>query len=84
LDLLEMDQYSQSASNLEQLLGLLEIVVAPLRYVKLAADCLLAWGKSHMVFPSLHSLSLLPRDEQEIDLGAEKSSPGKEWVKVPR
>ena len=30
-----MDQYSQSASNLEQLLGLLEIVVAPLRYVKL-------------------------------------------------
>lgn len=58
LDLLEMDQYSQSASNLEQLLGLLEIVVAP--------------------------MSLLPKDEQEIDLVADKSAPGKEWVKVPR
>jgi len=31
-----MNQYSQSASNLEQLLGLLEIVVAPMRYVNLA------------------------------------------------
>lgn len=30
LDLLELNQYSESASNLEQLLGLLEIVAGPL------------------------------------------------------
>ena len=59
LDLLELNQYSQSASNLEQLFGLLEIVVAP--------------------------MSLLPKDDQEVDLAsAERSSPGREWVKVPR
>ena len=59
LDLLELNQYSQSASNLEQLLGLLEIVVAP--------------------------MSLLPKDDQEVDLASvERSSPGREWVKVPR
>mmetsp|Transcript_18279 Transcript_18279/g.44004 ORF Transcript_18279/g.44004 Transcript_18279/m.44004 type:complete len:2525 (-) Transcript_18279:72-7646(-) len=59
LDLLEMNQYSQSASNLEQLLSLLEIVVAP--------------------------MSLLPKDDQaEIDLNPDRSSPGREWVKVPR
>ena len=59
LDLLELNQYSQSASNLEQLFGLLEIVVAP--------------------------MSLLPKDDQEVDLASvERSSPGREWVKVPR
>jgi hypothetical protein len=43
-----MNQYSQSSSNLEQLLGLLEIVVAPMRYVKLAVFVLrfyLSWGE---------------------------------------
>jgi hypothetical protein len=57
LDLLELNQYSQSASNLEQLFSLLEIVVAP--------------------------MSLLPKEDQEVDV-VERSSPGREWVKVPR
>ena len=57
LDLFEVDQYSKSAVNLEQLLSLLEIVVAP--------------------------LSLLPKEDQEIDM-SDSSSPGREWVKVPR
>ena len=29
-------------------------------------------------------MSLLPKDDQEIDLTTDRSSPGKEWVKVPR
>jgi len=58
LDLFDADQYSKSATNLEQLLSLLEIVVAP--------------------------LSLLPKEDQDIDLAADRSSPGREWVKVPR
>lgn len=58
LDLLEMRTYSESATNLEQLLSLLEIVVAP--------------------------MSLLPKDNQDVDLSADRNSPGREWVKVPR
>jgi hypothetical protein len=58
LDLLDKSLYSRSATNLEQLLTLLEIAVTP--------------------------LSLLPKDDQEIDLTSEKTSSGKEWVKVPR
>jgi hypothetical protein len=58
LDLLELNQYSESASNLEQLLGLLELVVGP--------------------------LSLLPKDDQEIEISAGDSRPGKEIVIVPR
>ncbi|KAL7543885.1 hypothetical protein ACHAXR_013277 [Thalassiosira sp. AJA248-18] len=56
LDLIGTDQYAKSATSLEQLLALLEIVVAP--------------------------LSLLPKDDQEIDVGP--SSPGREWVRIPR
>ena len=58
LDLLEMSLYSQSATNLEQLLSLLEIVASP--------------------------LSLLPKEDLEVDLSPTTASPGKEWVKVPR
>ena len=58
LDLLEISLYSKSATNLEQLLSLLEIVASP--------------------------LSLLPKEDQEIDLAPTGSTPGKEWVKVPR
>ncbi len=58
LDLLELNQYSESASNLEQLLGLLEVVVGP--------------------------LSLLPKDDQEIEIAPGDSRPGKDIVIVPR
>ena len=58
LDLLGISLYSKSAANLEQLLGLLDIVASP--------------------------LSLLPKEDQEIDLASSGSSPGRELVKVPR
>ena len=59
LDLLQFNLYSKSATNLEQLLNLLESVVAP--------------------------LSLLPKDtDAEVDLSTERSSIGKEWIKVPK
>merc|ERR1719356_236603 len=56
--LLDLLRYTTTSANLEQLLGLLETVLAP--------------------------LSLLPKEDQEVDLSSERVSPGKEWVKVPR
>jgi len=59
IDLLRFHLYTKSATNLEQLLNLLESTVAP--------------------------LSLLPKDtESDFDVSNERSSPGKEWIKVPK
>ena len=64
-------------SCLERLLDLLEISL----YSKSAANLEQLLSLLEIV---ASPLSLLPKEDQEVDLSPTGSSPGKEWVKVPR
>jgi hypothetical protein len=66
-----------SVSCFERLLDLLEISL----YSKSAANLEQLLSLLEIV---ASPLSLLPKEDQEIDLSPTGSSPGKEWVKVPR
>eukprot|EP00571_Detonula_confervacea_P003423 CAMPEP_0172329052 /NCGR_PEP_ID=MMETSP1058-20130122/60671_1 /TAXON_ID=83371 /ORGANISM="Detonula confervacea, Strain CCMP 353" /LENGTH=4507 /DNA_ID=CAMNT_0013046199 /DNA_START=90 /DNA_END=13614 /DNA_ORIENTATION=- len=66
-----------STSCLEKLLGLLEMN----QYQSSASNLEQLLGLLEIV---VAPMSLLPKDEQDVDLSADRSSPGREWVKVPR